>query len=186
MPQLSWTPSFKWQAAAALDCPSAMSFQQTFLRGMFDFWIHKLSWNLFYLVAHVLFPSFISQETNYIAPIACGHLLLWTKCLNFQFHFPFSPPLAFFHVALPGLRELLLWVLPFVGITWQCPPTPLCSAISGCRKGSPASMDTHFSPWTQLSNHLGHPFLALQDVEAGFSQWSASVLFLFLVSDNNS
>ena len=35
----------------------------------------------------------------------CGHFLLLTKSLNFQFHFPFIFPLALYHVAIPRLKE---------------------------------------------------------------------------------
>lgn len=86
---------------------------------MLEFWIHKLPHHLFYRVAHFLFffsspQSFISQETNWIAPVLCGCVLLWTKSLNFQFDFPFNPLLVPFFFLLrlsPDWRNSFIWLL---------------------------------------------------------------------------
>lgn len=120
---------------------------------MLEFWIHKLPHHLFYRVAHFLFffsspQSFISQETNWIAPVLCGCVLLWTKSLNFQFDFPFNPLLVpfFFSCDFPQTEGTALFdsfyyggeegkyvkkkiVVSWEGAKWREPDSTIAHAL---------------------------------------------------------
>lgn len=134
VPMLPSTPPFSWWSSTsgrqlAQLVKLSMSFQQTLLRGMLEFGIHKLSCNLFYLVAHVLFPFLSLKKPT----------TLLQQCANI-FYFELNP------LIIPFLdQRKVLHLIPLVEGDQGVMASHSAISQWGSRS-SPTSVGTSFCP----------------------------------------